>query len=271
MRKNVGFLPGGGRKDSSEAVKEALEKFAVKIAAAPLPENQRFILSGPHLLQTSVFAKTLKAVAEVMVFAAGKPWEQQKNAVVRAVDLAAELKLKFEPGAADAFVARVGTDTRSLMSELMKLRDYLGSERHTIAAADIAEITSQGVGVEPVIWAVTDAIGERDLAKTLAAIKPFELENGFGVFMTTAIEKFFRQLVELKDAAAQRKLELATEGMAPFAVRKLSGFLRNWSLKELRVARFRFLTLREKVVTSSGSADQLVVLELVRTLRRAAR
>ncbi len=176
--------------------------------------------------------------------------------------------LSFESGAADRFVAHVGTDSRSLVSELGKMRDYLGNERKTITAADIAEITSQGVGVEPAIWSVTDALGERNLDEALAAVRRFEQENGFAVMMTTVIEKFFRLLVELKDAQERGKLDEATVGMAPYAIKKNVGFLRNWTLNELRIARYRFLTLREKIVSSSGSADVLVFPEIVRVCAR---
>lgn len=267
--KNVKFLPQGGKGGPSEDVKSALEKFAKKLASNPLPENQKFILSGPKLLMTSVFAKALKPVAEMAVFAAGKPWEQARFAVERVLSLAEESGLRFDRGVADAFVARVGTDSRSLMSELGKMRDYLGDERRPITFADVSAITSQGVGVEPEIWDVTDALGERALDKVLAATRRFEQENGFAVLITTVVEKFFRQLVELKDAAEKGRLAEATRGMNPFAAKKNTAFLRNWTLRELRVARYRFLTLREKVVTSSGSADILVLTELVRVCRRS--
>ena len=268
--KNVRFLPQSGKGGPSEDVKAALEKFAQKLASSPLPDNQHFILSGTKLLMTSIFAKTLKSVAEVVSFSAGKPWEAAKNAAVRVIDLAAEMNLKFAPGAVETFVSRVGTDSRSLMSELSKMREYLGGKRHTITDADIAEITSQGVGVEPEIWAVTDAIGARNAESALAALSRFEGESGFGVIMSNAIERFFRQLVELKDAKDKGRFEQATEGLAPFAAKKMAGFLRNWSLRELRIARYRFLTLREKVVSSSGSADVLVTTELLRVLRRSS-
>ena len=261
--KNVHFLPGGGKKDSSEEVKEALEKFAAKLAKSALPENQHFILSGPHLLKTSIFAKTLATAAEMVVFAAEKPWEAAKNAVVRVIDLAAEMDLRFASGAAEKFISIVGTDTRSLMSELGKMRDYLGNVKTTIDAADVAEITSQGCGVEPVVWDVTDAIGKRDLNAALTAMRKFELENGFAVFMTGIIEKFFRQLIDVKNGK--------TEGMNPYALRKNEGFLRNWSPAELRTARARFLMLREKVVSGTTSGDTLVVSTLVRVMRRARR
>ncbi len=261
--KNVHFLPGGGKKGASEEVKEALEKFAKKLSESPLQENQHFILSGPHLLKTSVFAKTLATAAEMVVFAAEKPWEAAKNAAVRVIDLAKEMGLSFAPGVAEKFVSVVGTDTRSLMSELGKMRDYLGNEKPTINAAAVAEITSQGFGVEPVVWDVTDAIGKRDLNAALEAMRKFELENGFAVFMTGIIEKFFRQLIDVKNGK--------TEGMNPYALRKNEGFLRNWSLAELRAARARFLMLREKVVSGTTSGDVLVVSTLVRVMRRHVR
>ena len=261
--KNVHFLPGGGKKGASEEVKEALEKFAKKLSESPLQENQHFILSGPHLLKTSVFAKTLATAAEMVVFAAEKPWEAAKNAAVRVIDLAKEMGLSFAPGVAEKFVSVVGTDTRSLMSELGKMRDYLGNEKPTSDAAAVAEITSQGFGVEPVVWDVTDAIGKRDLNAALEAMRKFELENGFAVFMTGIIEKFFRQLIDVKNGK--------TEGMNPYALRKNEGFLRNWSLAELRAARARFLMLREKVVSGTTSGDVLVVSTLVRVMRRHVR
>ena len=260
--KNVHFLPGGGKRDSSEEVKEALERFAEKVAraAATLPENQHLVISGPRLLKTSIFAKTLAPVAEMAVFAAGKPWEAARNAAVRVIDLAAEMNLKFDRGAAEHFVARVGTDSRSLMSELGKMRDYLGKDAHTITLADVDEVTSQGVGVEPEVWAITDALGERNLEKTLSAARRFEQENGFAVLVTTVVEKFFRQLIDVKNGTAGE--------LNPFVQRKMSGFLRNWTPAELRIARWRFLTLRERVVSGTTSGDVLVINELVRACRR---
>lgn len=261
--KNVHFLPGGGKAPAAD-VKAALEKFAACLASSSLPDNQCFIVSGPHLLKTSVFAKTVAAVAEVVSFAAGKPWEAARNAVVRVIDLAGESGLSFERGAAEIFVSRVGTDSRSLMSELGKMRDYLGPAGSVITAAAIEEVTSQGTGVEPEVWAVTDALGERNLEKALAAMRRFEGENGFAVLMTTVVERFFRQLVELKAAAAAGGLEAAVQGMNAFVARKNSAFLRNWTLNELRLARWRFLSLRERAVSSSGSVDTLVGLEMIR-------
>ena len=266
--KNVGFLPQGGNKGPSEDVKKALEAFAAKLASSPLPDNQLFVITASKLLATSVFAKTMKTIAEVVVFSEGKPWEKTAAAAARAVDAAAELGLRFEGGAVDAFVARVGSDARSIFSEVAKLRDYIEPGAKTITNADVAAVSSPGVGCEPEIWTVTDALGERSAARALSALAPFERESGFAVLATTVIEKFFRTLAVMKDAQEHGALEDATKGMSPFAARKNTGFLRNWTLTELRRARADFVALRERAVTSTDGMDSLVVAAVARACRR---
>ena len=253
--KNVAFLPGGR---SSEDVKTALERFAAKLAAAKLPENQHFILSGPHLLKTSIFAKRLAGAAEIVSFAAEKPWDAKRSAAMRATEYASAQKLAFAPDAAEMFVSIVGTDARSLMSEVGKMRDYLGPGASVITSADVVAIASPGSKVETEIWAVTDAIGQRRASAALAALGRFEREDGFAIMMSGVIEKFFRQLLDVKRGN--------TEGLAPFAVRKNQGFAAKWSEAELRRARARFLSLREKVVSGTNAGDVLVVTELLRTI-----
>ena len=256
--RNVGFLPGGS-KQVAEDVRNALDGFADWLASAPLPENQCFVLSAPRLLKTAKFAKRLSAAAEMVFLSAGKPWEEARQAVVRAIDFAQELGLKFGSGVAEKFVARVGTDARSLLSELGKLRDYLGKETNVITSATVDEITSSGVQDEPELWAFTDALGARDAEKALAEARQFE-GSGFAVLITTVAERFFRQLLAVR--------RHSTDDMSPYAVKKMSGFLRNWAPEELQAARARFWGLREKVVLGAPSVDVLVTTEIVRICRR---
>ena len=258
--KNVHFLPHQGGKVLAEEVKVALEKFAAKVAKLQVADNQHLLITGPKLMKASVFAKTLASVAEMAVFTVGKPWEAARNAAIRVIDLAADMNLKFDRGAAEHFISRVGVDSRSLASELCKMRDYLGTQSHTITMADIDDVASQGIGVEPEVWAITDSLGERNLEKVLNAARRFEQENGFAVLVTTVVEKFFRQLLDFKNGLAGE--------LNPFVQRKMSGFLRNWTQTELRVARWRFLMLREKIVSGLVSGDVLVINELVRVCRR---
>ncbi len=276
--RNVKFLPGaraksedGAADKTSAEVKAALERFAAKIAANPPPDNQTFILTAPTLLMTSVFAKRLKPVAEFVVFAEQKDRDRRASSLDRAREFAAEAGFAFDPGAAEAFVARVGDDTRSLLQEVRKLRDYLDPAAQTATAADVAAISSPGVGNESPAWDVTDALGARDVAALVAALRRFEGENGFAVFMTTIAEKYVRQLLEIKAAQEAGRTDDCAGAFNPFVFRKLCGFARNWTLAELRRARERLMLLREKVVSSNGAADTLVFTELIRICRRPVR
>ena len=270
--KNVGFLPGGGRKGgedgASEAVKAALMKFVEHLAATKLPANQRFVLSGPHLLKTSVVAKRLAAAGRVTVLSSGKPAEALEAAYELAGELARAAGLEFPPAVIQRFLSRVGTDSRTVASEFEKLRTYAGPGAKAIAAADVEAVSSVGPGTEPAFWDFTDAVGARQLKEALRVLAAFEDDKGFAVMMTTVLEKLFRQLEVLKDAEARGEVERVARGMAPFVLRKNLGFCRQWTLSELRAARGRFLALRERAVSSGGTTGPLVVTALVRTMTR---
>lgn len=278
--RNVRFLPGAvkagngaaaeGEERVSEAVKEALARLAAKFAAAPLADNQEFIISGPSLLVTSEFARTLKTAGELVVFAEKKPGygEVGGGALARVAERARELGLDLPPPVAAAFVAKVGDDTRSLFSELAKLRDYLGDERRSVTAADIGEIVSEGVGKDTMPWDLTDAIGERDAAKAVDAYLKLTRTRNAEVGVVSAIEGFLRQLVEFKAAFEEGHGAEATRAMKPFFVNKYRRFVAKWTLMRLRVARQRFLILRERLVSSAAeAAEALVLAEIIRAIK----
>ena len=246
--RHVNFLPGGGKKNaegekgSSEEVKVALEDFVNELANNPLPENQHFILTGAKLLKTSMVAKTLATCAEMIVLEPMKPWQAAQAAETAAIDFAAELGLTFDMNASGAFIRIVGNDTRSIKSEVEKLKCYLGEERKTITLNDVSTITSPGAGVEPDFWAISNALSDRNLEKCLRAVMQFKDDAGFAVMVTNQIERFFRKLYE--------------EGGNP-----------NWKKPEARLARFRFMQLREKAVSGGDSTPDLIITELVKTIR----
>ena len=261
--KNVHFLPsGGGKRDdnkraTSEEVKEALEKFAKLIAGAPLPENQHFILSGPRMLQSSIVAKTLASAAEMVVLTVKSPKEAHQAAVVRVIDRAKELGMSFAAGAAEKFVDAVGFDTRALLNELDKMRDYLGKDSDTITSAAISEVTAAGPMDDPPFWDFTDAVASRNLDLALRELRAFE-GSGFAVVVTIVLERLFRQLLEVA--------ENRPSALNGYALTKMKNFAHNWSVSELRRARARFITLRERVVSGFTSGEPLIVATLVRIL-----
>ena len=285
--RNVTFLPGGGKNGRlSDRVKEALEHFAKDLVANPLPPNQHLVITAPKLLQTSIFAKTMKTVGEVVVFATEKNSGRRADAA-RALlpDLAKEEGLTFAPGAAEAFIAKVGSDTRTILSELAKMRAYLGKDSNVVTREAVAEIASAG-GEAPELWLLTDAVGRRDVVHTVSLLKALLAQKSAGILLSTALEKFFRELCVYRDAIDrgwitlhgwQRNLppavvaQLDATGIGPnaearsWAMRGRVSAARNFTARELRVARHRMMKVRERLVSSTAE-DALVGTELLRIL-----
>ena len=286
--RNVTFLPGNGR--LAENVKVALEKFAKNLAANPLPPNQHLVISASGLLMTSIFAKTFKICADVVTFATGKRAKDRRDAaLLNLPGLAKDEGLAFAAGAGEAFIAKVGFDTRTIISELAKMRTYLGDETNTVTTADITAISSPG-GEEPELWELTGAVGDRNLPLTMKLLNEFAGTKGFGILLSTVMEKFFRDLCVYRDAVDQGWItlhgwarDLAEEtiallddaGIGPnaeargFITRKNAQASKNYTPRELRVARHRMLTVREKLVSSTATDDS-VIAELLRILPRPA-
>jgi DNA polymerase III delta subunit len=287
--RGVTFLPGGGVGGRlAEDVKVALEKFAEGLAASPLPDNQVLVITAPKLLMTSIFAKRLKTIAHVVEFGGGgKAKDRIQDALLRLPDLADDEKLTFAPGADQAFLAKVGSDTRTIVSELQKMRAYLGTERNEVTEADVAAVTSVG-GDEPELWAIHDAVAQRSPAALLKAVAPYE-KDGAGILISTVMEKYFREALVCRDAldrgwldkwgrwsdkippAARAALDAAgfgpTTAKSPWAVKNAVKRALPFTMTELRVARYRMLTAREKLV-SSDADDALVVSELLRSISK---
>ncbi len=288
--RNVTFLPGGGRGGSvAERVKTALEAFARELAEHPLPANQHLLITAPKLLKTSIFARLLKPVAEVIEFGGGgNARDRAQAALANLTALAREEGLGFAPGADEIFISKVGTDTRTIMSELAKMRNFLGEESRTVTREAIDAIASPG-GEEPGLWTLTDAVGRRDSAAVALLLKQFAGMKSAGILLTTVLEKYFRELSVYRDAidrgwltihginransaAANATLAAAgiDNGVQKFILVKNAAAARNYTPRELRVARHRMMKARERLV-SANEDDSIVGFELTRIVPRPRR
>ena len=286
--RGVTFLPGGGVGGRlSEDVKAALDKFSENLVSSPLPSNQVLVITATKLLMASIFAKRLKTIAHVVEFGGGKGKDRAQDALLRLPDLADDEKLTFAPGADQAFLAKVGSDTRTIVSELQKMRAYLGTERNEVTTEDVAAVTSVG-GDEPELWAIHDAVSQRSPSALLKALAPYE-KDGAGILIATVMEKYFREAIVCRDAldrgwldkwgrwsdktppAARAALDAAGFGPSTaktaWAVKNAVKRALPFTLTELRVARYRMLAAREKLVSSDAGAA-LVVYELLRSISK---
>jgi len=256
--KDVSFLPGGGRGGKiSDEVKDALERLAEGLLQNPLPENQRLAITATKLLKTSVFAKRIKDIAEIKDCSIpDRSKDRAAAALARLPELARKENLEFEQGADRAFIAKTGPNTRTIASELAKMRTYLGEENHTITAADVGSITSAS-GDEIEIWELTDALASRNPARIISTLRNFQGDSGWAIMLSTVIERWFRDLIVAK----------AGGGGDDWKSRKNASAASGFTLTELRLARYRMLSLREKLV-SSQPVDEYVEMEILRTVKR---
>ncbi len=268
---------GKKRRKTSAAVLKRIERFSSNVASGSFPENQHLIITATDVLETSVFMKSFKPVSEVIEFETPRyAKDRAVAATTNVLQFAKELDVEMDPDTASALVSIAGFDSRTLLSELTKLKTYLDPGEKKITREAVDAVASPG-GEEPEPWDLTDAIGARDVAKAIAVLSRYEDNTGNGIRLTNAVERYFRQLAVVKDAQSrgvQKQETLANAGvaMAPYALKKAYAAARSYSPTELRAARYRFLAVRERVV-SSGDASwrSLLEKELVRALSRPRR
>ena len=277
------FLTGGGRVAETNAAKESVERLAEWLKEGLL-EGQTLLITATKILRTSVFFKVCQKQGEVEDFGGGfKSWELEKLADQRLDRLLDKVGLTLDDDARKEFLTRAGFDTRLLVQEVEKLSLYLGSVRH-VTVGDVREITS--IGREAEAWDLLDAFGNRDAFALLDTLKRLSGQKGIGIMLAAMLEKCVRELLVLREAherkwvyggkggasgwssslppeaaALLNALPVNPKTMNAWALKKKLPHALNYSLQELRVARFRILELREKLV--STALPEMFLLETV--------
>jgi len=287
------FLTGGGRVSESVAAKGAVEKLT-GVLKDGLAEGQTLVVTAAKLLRTSVFFKVCQKQGEVEDFGGGfKSWELEKLADQRLDTLLGKVGLSMEDAARKAFLNRVGFDTRTLVQEVEKLKLYLGGQTQ-VSVRDVREITS--IGREAEAWDLLDAFGERNAFALLETLKRLSGQKGVGVMLAAMLEKAVRDLLVLREAYDRKwiyggrgascgwsntlppdvvallgALPVNPKTMNPWALRKKLPHALNYTLQELRIARFRVLELREKLVSTGLPEMFLLETALLRIIGQPKR
>jgi len=264
---DANFLTGGGRASESILAKEAVAKFSEWIAAGFQP-GQHLVITTPKVLKSSIFFKACQKNGEVIDFGCGlKSYERAQQAGERLDMLLKQVGLEMNDNARTEFLSRVGYDTRLLMMELEKLSVYL-SPAVIATVKDIREITS--IGREAEAWDVLDAIGNRDPKALVLSLHAVSGQKGIGIMLAAMLEKTIRDLIILREALDRKwvfssgwathitpeatimlsNLPINPKSMPAWSVRKKVPHAQNYTVMELRAARFRILDMREKMVST---------------------
>ncbi len=279
--RDVTFLTGSGRSAGTTAAKEVVQKLVAWLKDGLLA-GQNLIITTTKVLRNSTFFKTCQQLGEIQDFGSGhKAWELEKLAGERMDALFKQAGLTVDAPARDEFLKRVGCDTRLLVSEVEKLRLYVGASSR-VTVEDVREITS--IGREAEAWDLLDAFGERNALGVLTTLNRLSGQRGIGIMLATMLERTVRDLLILREAHDRKWVYGGTGGACGWSknlppevaallstlpvnptatgtwiLKKKLPHALNFTLMELRVARHRILDLREKLV--SCALPELFLLE----------
>lgn len=192
----VNFV-GESQTAKAESTLAALDTL-MGVLEAGLPSDVTFIVSTGEIDKRRTFFKRLEKIARIEVHdkldTTKAGWE---NAVMGHVaDRAEVFGMKFRGAALERFVQRVGSNTRSIDSELEKLSLFAGNR--PVTEDDVEAVTSQShTGF---IFDIGEAIARRNLPKTLELID-FQLNRGesaIGILLASIVTKV-RQLLHARD------------------------------------------------------------------------
>ncbi len=282
----------GGRTSQSAAAKEALTGL-VDFLKEGLSPDSYLIVSCGKADKRSAFYKFFKSAGEIFEFGSGKAYEQEKDAASFVASKSRELGLVMNQDAAQAFLEKVGTSSRLLVSELEKLSIYVG-ERGKATVEDVEEVTSSSRTA--VAWDLADAFGQKDLVKTLKVLRRLLHQNENEIGIIIGLQMRLRDLMIYREALDKGWVrkggrwyewgdvdpeaeEFFSGGSMrgdprsthPYRVDVLATQALKFSLPELR-AMFRLSVAAQERLVSSGE-DKRSVLEtlIVRLLRRRTR
>lgn len=278
--RDAAFLAGGGRSFDSASVKEKISELTDLIKGG-LPEGHSLVISARSVPRNSALFKAIQAAGTVTDFGSGaKPWEKEKAARENLGAFLLRFGLEMDDTAREAFLARVGGETRMILQELEKLSLYRGAPGR-VTTADIEAITS--VGKEAEAWDLTDALGERDRSKLACALRRLEEQGEAAVKLSAMLDGRVRDLIVMRAALDQgwvsvqgnkaawkrelpREAELVFAALSsdprtqsPWRAARLVAQASNYSMNELRAGRHYLMELREKLV--STTLDERFLLE----------
>lgn len=274
----------------SEAVKGALEPLVKRIKEG-LPDGTRLIVSAVKYNGTLGFVKAFSSKNATMI-ELGKNLnakDKLKAAEALVKEIAAELGLQMNSSVTQLFLARVGKESRLIVSELEKLACYCGENRN-VSEDDVNAIVSSGAVSE--IWGMLDAFADRNVIQLVKEIR-IQFEQGENAIrLITSVIGTLNSLIYIREALDRSWLSPSGSWSLPEGVvdglsetgkdpRSLGGFqfkklLRqasNWTLRELRAARVHIMKLREELVSTGLPDEFLFETRLIQALgtKRAKR
>jgi DNA polymerase III delta subunit len=279
--RDANFLPGNKIRGSEHARAKAW--FNEFLPKTPLPEGHHLIISAEKCPATSAFYKWVAKQGKVVACGTEvRSYDTLKVGIERLTEMLPAFKLTMSQEVKELFIGRIGIHVRTLMSELEKLRLYLGVERHHVTLEDVTTITSLSAMAEP--FDIVNLIQQR--ASGIKAVKTLELlraDKNLAFPTANMIVTTLNDLCALRDAIDRgwydgQRWEIP-ESSIPTRLQRLNGFMakkalegaKRYTLNELRAARHYAIEMRWRLVDSSLDPFDIIEPTLLRVLARAKR
>lgn len=282
--RDANFLPGAkGRAVEAQAAKDAAAAFFEGLQKDAPPEGHHLIVTASTCAKVSRFYKWVEKHGKITVCGEEvKSYQLGKAAQERLEALLPQSGVKMAPAVRAAFAQRVGADTRTLVSELEKLRAYLGRDGAEATLADVEAVTSTAVGAEP--FALAEAILQRSPTLAAKTIEQLRADKNAAFPAAVSILNALNDLCALRDALdrgwlAGNRWVLPAERL-PARLARLNGWFlgkqveaaKRYTLNELRAGRHYAVEMRFKLVDTTAQ-DPWAIIEatLLRIVMRKAK
>jgi DNA polymerase-3 subunit delta len=270
----------------SKAVKTRLNALTAIIKSGLLP-GQVLVLSSPRVDKRYSLFKSCREAGEIHQFEIPeKSYLADKQAAERLRECLRKAGLEMSEDARQAFLERVGADTRVIVGEVDKLATFLG-DRHAASRADVEAVTCSARGV--LAWDLADAFGRRELPRAMRILRQliFQRESPIGLIVT--LESRIRELMVHREAIDRGwlKVERSRRGNAaqwstlppaveavfsevfskdprkthPYRVGLLAQQAGRFSMEELKMCQQNLVDAHTRLVT--GSVPAALTLELL--------
>lgn len=236
---------------------------AVAAALGDLPPDLSVVLIARAKAPAKLVHAVKAAKGEIHEFESPKARDMPRQLVGDAQ----QLGFRLEPAAARMLVDRMGANPVRLRHELERLALWAGAGGQ-VGADDLDAMVADTS--EAAVWALSDALLERDPAKALRIgerlISQGENVTGLVYGLASRLRKACAAADQLEEGVPPRQVE-SSLGMHPYAAKQLVGRLKGTNVEELRHAT---VALADLEVWCRGGADYGDELALTLAIRAAS-
>lgn len=227
----------------------------IKYLGHPSPDTCIIFQGGESVDKRKKVYKEISRAGEAIEFSLLKS-EELTTWLEKQARLAGK---SLAPGTAAEILARSGNTLQSLAMEIEKLIVYTG-EKKVITTGDVTAVTPSSP--EEDVFAVVDAIGQRNAARAISGINRLILQKNPPPVILSMVTRQLRLIFRAGEAlqSGVKAAELAARlGIHPFVAKKMAGQQKNFNRRQLMEALYALHRLDISVKT--GRQDFLPGME----------